>query len=93
MASEAAAINWQDKYIEKLGSDMDSMKRSIENLQNSMTNMQNSMQNSMTSMEARLIERIDAQGKQTQNLVLAMVLGIAAMTVAVVVAFVGVALR
>ena len=40
----------------------------------------------LRGMEARLTERIDANNKQTQNLVLAMIIGIGAMTIAIAIA-------
>ena len=40
----------------------------------------------LKGMEARLTDRIDANNKQTQNLVLAMIIGIGAMTIAIAIA-------
>ena len=57
-------VNWAEKYVERLASDMSELR----------------------GMEARLTERIDANNKQTQNLVLATIIGIGAMTIAIAIA-------
>ena len=73
--SQIPQINWQDKYIDKLSNDVDYIKKDL-----------GAIKNAVVEMEARLIERIDANNKQTQNLVLAMIIGIGAMTIATAIA-------
>lgn len=69
---EAAAhgrqqVNWAEKYIEKLSRDMEEIR---------------GMEGRINSKIDNLQERIDANGRRTQNLVLAMTIGIGAMTIA-----------
>ena len=64
-------INWAEKYIEKLSHDIEDIR---------------GMEGRINSKIDNLQERIDANGRQTQNLVLAMIIGIGAMTVAITLA-------
>ncbi len=64
-------VNWAEKYVERLASDMDSIKQDMRELR---------------GMETRLTERIEANNKQVQNLVLATIIGIGAMTIAIAIA-------
>ena len=64
-------VNWAEKYVERLAIDMDSIKQDMRELR---------------GMEARLAERIEANNKQVQNLVLATIIGIGAMTIAIAMA-------
>lgn len=64
-------VNWAEKYIENLSRDMEEIR---------------GMEGRINSKIDNLQERIDANGRQTQNLVLAMIIGIGAMTVAIAIA-------
>ena len=66
-------INWAEKYIEKLSRDMEDIRGMEERINSKFDNMQSDLQG-----------RIDANGKQIQNLVLAMIIGIGAMTIAAI---------
>ena len=68
-------INWAEKYIEKLSRDMEDIRGMEERINSKFDNMQSDLQG-----------RIDANGKQIQNLVLAMIIGIGAMTIAITLA-------
>ena len=87
-------INWAEKYIEKLSRDMEDIRGMESRINGKFDTMQNkfdgkfdTMQNKINSMQMDLQGRIDANNKQTQNLVLAMIIGIGAMTIAIAIAF------
>ena len=77
-------INWVEKYIERLSRDMEELR----GMEGRLTAKIEANNAKIDNINQQLTERIDANNKQTQNLVLAMIIGIGAMTVAMTIAIV-----
>ena len=68
-------VHWEEKYIERLSRDMEGIR-----------GMESRINSKIDNLQIDLQGRIDANNKQTQNLVLAMIIGIGAMTIAIAIA-------
>ena len=90
-------VNWAEKYIERLSRDMEELRgmeaRLIAKIDANNAEINERIDTNIAKLDAKidannkeLTERIDANNKQTQNLVLAMIIGIGAMTLAITIA-------
>ncbi|MBO6178739.1 MAG: hypothetical protein J6O04_06175 [Selenomonadaceae bacterium] len=92
-------INWAEKYIERLAKDMEEIRGMETRLTNKIDIFNQDLTAKINAVDLRLTEkleannrhlteRIDSNNKQTQNLVIAMIIGIGAMTVAITMALI-----
>ena len=92
-------INWAEKYIERLAKDMEEIRGMESRLTNKIDLFNQGLSEKISAFDARftekletnnrhLTERMDASNKQTQNLVIATIIGIGAMTVAITMALI-----
>ena len=79
-------INWAEKYIERLAKDMEELRGMEGRLTERIETVNKDLTERIDSVNKELTQRIDTSNKQTQNLVLATIIGIGAMTVAIAVA-------
>lgn len=94
---EQANVNWQDKYIDKISSDMDGLKGMESRLMSYMDNNFKRLDNRMDNLELRM-ERMELKhseeirdlktnienvSRHTQNLATAAIVGIGAISISV----------
>lgn len=68
-------INWAEKYIDRLSRDMEELR-----------GMESRLTAKIDGNNRELTARIDSNNKQLQNIVIAMIIGLGAMTVAITIA-------
>lgn len=85
-ASTHEPINWAEKYIERLSRDMEELRGMESRLSLKIDDVNKSLTARIDDVNKSLTERIDTNNKQTQNIVIAMIVGLGAMTVAITIA-------
>ncbi len=77
------ATNWQDKYIDKLSSDMDSIKQDIRELRGMETRLMSHIDGRMSEDMREIRASISDSNRHIQTLMFAIVIGIGAIVAAV----------
>ncbi len=81
-----SAVNWEEKYMERLASDMNELRGMEARLTNQIAEVNSNMNNRMNILIDSFTVKIDNNTKHMNNLVITMVIGICVAVVASVIA-------
>jgi len=89
-AGGVSEINWVEKYIERLGEDMQNINRELKEIRGMEARINSRMDTRINSMQDNFNGKFDEVSRHMNNLVLAMTLGIGVAVVSAVIAVVSV---